>query len=96
MNSECLPDGSPISNVFLGRALDKQDKNDEAERAYNLAVKTKENDPLVWQGLITLYEKQAGKKIDGYHIAALRLAECFMTMYVAVMKKFWRIGKTHN
>jgi superkiller protein 3 len=46
--------------VFLGLALDKQDKNDEAEKAYNVAATIKANDPLAWQGLITLYEKQAG------------------------------------
>ncbi|MCJ1471468.1 Superkiller protein 3 [Lambiella insularis] len=76
-------DGDPgnyHANVFLGRALDKQDKNDEAERAYSVAVNTKGNDPLVWQGLVAIYEKQAGKKIDQYHSAALHLAECFMTI----------------
>ena len=70
--------------MFLGLACDKQDKNDEAERVYNVAAAIKPNDPLVWQGLITLYEKQAGKKIDQYGSAALRLAECMMAMYVLV------------
>ena len=70
--------------MFLGLANDKQDKNNEAESAYNVAAKIKPNDPLVWQGLITLYEKQAGKKIDQYGNAALHLAECLMAMYVLV------------
>ena len=66
--------------MFLGLALDKQDKFDEAEKAYNVAVKSKANDYLAWQGLITLYEKQANKKIDEYGDAALRLAELFVAM----------------
>ena len=69
-------------NVFLGLALEKQDKNDESEKAYSNASKARNDDPLVWQGLITLYEKQASKKIDEYGIAALRLAELFEKVYV--------------
>ena len=70
--------------MFLGLACDKQDQNDEAERVYNTAAKIKPNDSLVWQGLITLYEKQAGKKIDHYGNAALHLAQYLMAMYVLV------------
>ena len=66
----------------MGLALDKQDMNDESERAYNAATKIKENETLAWQGLITLYEKQAGRKVDEYHKAALHLAELFMKGYV--------------
>lgn len=71
-----------VSNVFLGLALEKQNKHDESERAYNTAAKIKANDPLVWQGLITLYEKQADQKLEAYHNAALRLAEIYMEGYV--------------
>ena len=66
-------------NVFLGLALDKQGKYDEAEKAYNAALKSKANDTLAWQGLVTLYEKQANKKVDEYANASTRLAEIYMT-----------------
>lgn len=65
-------------NVFLGLALDKQNRDDEAKRAYQAAIKSKSNDALAWQGLISLYEKHANKDIDDYCSAALRLAEIHM------------------
>jgi len=68
----------------LGLALEKQEKYEEAEKAYNTAARSKLNDPLAWQGLITLYEKQAGKKVDQYRDAALRLAEHYMEVYVLI------------
>ena len=77
------------SNVFLGLALDKQEKNDESERAYFVAAESKPRDVLVWQGLINLYEKQAGKKLDGYQNAALQLAEIFMEAYVLRTSSFY-------
>ena len=70
------------SHVFLGLALEKQDKNEDSERAYDAAAKIRGDDALAWQGLVTLYEKQATKKIDEYRNAALRLAEVFMKAYV--------------
>lgn len=72
-----------LSNVFLGLGLDKQDQNDESAKAYKAATQIKQNDPLAWQGLITLYEKQAGKYIEDYQDAAVHLAEIFMEAYVA-------------
>jgi len=66
----------------LGLALEKQEKYEEAEKEYNVAAKSKPDDPLAWRGLITLFEKQAGKKVDQYHVAALRLAELYMEAYV--------------
>jgi len=62
----------------LGLAYDKQNHDDQAERAYNAAAHVKRNDALVWQGLITLYEKQADKKLGEYHDAALHLAQLYM------------------
>ncbi|KAL8797526.1 MAG: hypothetical protein Q9195_000342 [Heterodermia aff. obscurata] len=69
---------SAVSNVFLGLALDKEDENDESEKAYNVAARAKASDPLVWQGLITLYEKQASRKLGEYHGSALHLAGIYM------------------
>ncbi|MCJ1251950.1 Superkiller protein 3 [Trapelia coarctata] len=89
------------ANVFLGLALDKQEKYEEAEKAYNVAAKSKPNDPLAWQGLITLYEKQAGKKADQYHDAALRLAEHYMevddkTKCQTIVDKYVGFAKQHG
>lgn len=62
----------------MGLAYDKQNYNDKAERAYSAAAHLKRNNALVWQGLITLYEKQADKKLGEYHDAALHLAQLYM------------------
>ena len=75
-------DFAASSNVFLGRALEKLDRNEESEEAYKNAIGTKDNDALAWQGLVGLYEKQSGKKLDDYHDAAIRLAEIHMNEYV--------------
>ena len=75
-------DTAACSHVFLGRALEKLDHNDDSEEAYKVAVGTKKTDALAWQGLVGLYEKQAGRKLDDYHDAAVRLAEIHMEKYV--------------
>ena len=67
------------ANVFIGLAYDKQGQNDSSESAYRTALKSKDKDPLAWQGLISLYEKQAGDRLDAYHEAVIALAEIFMT-----------------
>ncbi|KAF6241111.1 hypothetical protein HO173_000905 [Letharia columbiana] len=66
------------ANVFLGRALEKLDQNEDSEEAYKIAIGLKDKDALAWQGLVGLYDKQAGKKLDRYHDAATRLAEIHM------------------
>lgn len=79
---DCDTDHFASSNVFLGLSLDRQDENDASETAYKAAVNLKNRDVLAWQGLVSLYEKQAGKKLDDYHDAAIRLAEVHMNEYV--------------
>ena len=71
-----------LRNIFLGLALDKLEQNEQSEKVYITASGIKTNDALVWQGLIALYEKQAGKKIDEYHKAAVSLADLYMDVYV--------------
>lgn len=66
------------AKVFLGLAYEKQDQIEASETVYRAAITIKDKDPLAWQGLVTLYEKQAGKKLDEHHDAAIRLAEIFM------------------
>lgn len=76
------PSYSLRSNVFLGLALEKQHRNDDSERAYKTATSLKGGDPLAWQGLISLYEQQGGRKLDEYHDAASHLASVFIAVYV--------------
>ena len=67
-------------NIFLGFALDKQNKYSDAEQAYDAAIRIKGNDPQAWQGLIKLFEKQGSSRVDAYQTAALRLAEIYRDM----------------
>ena len=66
------------AHVFLGLAYDKLDHNDASEAAYKVAIKSREKEPLAWQGLLSLYEKQGGEKLDIYHDVAVSLAEAYM------------------
>lgn len=55
--------------------------NDDAEKAYLAAIRAKDNDRTAWQGLINLYEKQGGNKLDAYRDAAMKLALLFGEEY---------------
>ena len=79
-----MADKSELRTVFLGLALEKQGKDDEAENAYNNARDTRRQDHLALQGLISLYEKQATKKLDEYGAAALALAKLHMEACVEI------------
>lgn len=48
-----------------------------SEKFYKDAVAIKGDDPLAWQGLITLYEKHPSQNLDKYHIAATELASLY-------------------
>lgn len=72
------------SNVFLGLALDKLNRNDGAESAYLAATRIKDNDKTAWQGLINLYEKQGTYKLNSYHDAALKLGQILADAYVTL------------
>ncbi len=65
-------------NIFLGLAHDRQGQHEASEVAYKRAIKAKEEDPLAWQGLVSLFEKQKGEKLDAYHDAAFTLAGIYM------------------
>ncbi|RAK78687.1 SKI complex subunit tetratricopeptide repeat protein SKI3 [Aspergillus fijiensis CBS 313.89] len=65
------------ANVFLGLALDKLNKNGEAEAAYLSAIRVKDNDKTAWQGLLNLYEKQGAHKLDQYREAVIKLGLLF-------------------
>ncbi|KAI4263989.1 MAG: hypothetical protein L6R42_000897 [Xanthoria sp. 1 TBL-2021] len=68
------------ANVFLGLAFEKQNRNEDSEKSYRAAALLKGSDPLAWQGLISLYEQQGGRKLDEYHDATSHLASVFMAV----------------
>ena len=63
--------------IFLGFALDKTGKLDEAVPVYEEATRAKPGDAQGWQGLIQVYEKQGAAAIAKYKEAALQLALIF-------------------
>ncbi|KAL8873146.1 MAG: hypothetical protein Q9174_001334 [Haloplaca sp. 1 TL-2023] len=65
------------ANVFLGLAFEKKGKGEESEKAYRAATSIKSSETLAWQGLISLYEQQGGRRLDDYHTAAVHLATLF-------------------
>ena len=75
-------------NVFLGLAEDKLNNNDEAESAYNTAAGVKGDDRTVWQGLISLYEKQGDKMLDRYNEVVVKLGHIFATACVLAFPLF--------
>lgn len=68
--------------MFLGLALDRLNKNSDAEKAYLAAIRLKDNDKTAWQGLISLYEKQGSHKLDPYRDAVLKLGQIHAEAYV--------------
>ncbi|KAF7714850.1 Uncharacterized protein PECH_000021 [Penicillium ucsense] len=65
------------ANVFLGLANDRLNNFEASEAAYLAATRIKDSDRTAWQGLINLYEKQGGSKLDAYHNAVLKLGIIF-------------------
>lgn len=65
------------ASIFLAFGLDKKNRFDEAEKAYEAASTIQPKEAQAWQGLIKLYEKQGRAKLTKYQHAALKLAEIF-------------------
>jgi superkiller protein 3 len=63
--------------LFLGRALEKQGKLEDAEKSYVAAAKSKPEESQAWLGLCSVYGRQGGKRVDEYHSAAVKAAEIF-------------------
>ena len=66
-----------FAKLFLGRALEKQNKVDDAAKAYTSATKIKPDDAQGWLGLCSLYESQGSGRIDEYGDVAVQLALLF-------------------
>jgi superkiller protein 3 len=52
-------------------------KDDDSETAYLAATHIKADDRAAWQGLISLYDKQGGRKLDSYHNVVIQLGKIF-------------------
>jgi len=66
-----------FAKLFLGRALDKTGKPQEAAKAYEAATKTKPDDLQAWRGLESVLEGQGAAGVDQYIPVGLRLAEIY-------------------
>ena len=66
-----------FARLFLGRALEKQNKFDDAAKTYDAAAKSKPDDNQAWLGLCSVYEAQGSNKVDEYREAAVKAAEIF-------------------
>ena len=64
-----------FAKLFLGRALEKQGKHDEAATGYLSAAHAKPEDSQAWLGLCSVYETQGSAKVDDYREAAVKAAE---------------------
>lgn len=65
----------------MGLALDRLNKNSEAEKAYLAAIRVKDDDKTAWQGLINLYDKQGSYKLDSYRDAVLKIGQILAEAY---------------
>jgi len=64
--------------LFLGRALHKIGKPEEAAKAYEDATKIRPAEDQAWLGMRSVYESQGAAKVDKYTSVGLKLAEIYM------------------
>lgn len=64
--------------VFLGRALEKQNKLKQAAEAYESGTKIKSNDELAWKGLCNVYASEGSEAVGKHTSVSLSLAEIYM------------------
>ena len=76
----------PSSTVFLGRALEKQGKLDEAASTYTDATKIKSDDELGWKGLCAVYSAQGARGVAKHTEASLALAQLHAEKYVCLFE----------
>lgn len=67
------------AHVFAGVSLLNLSQFAESEASYRDAISVNDTNPLAWQGLINLFEKQA--KIDGLREASIALANLYSEAY---------------
>lgn len=77
-----MPSADESSNVFLGRALEKQGQIHPAIDAYRAATQLKPDEDLAWKGLVKAHEALGASGIQGHTQAALGLAQIYAEKYV--------------
>ncbi|RMD39721.1 hypothetical protein DV735_g5400, partial [Chaetothyriales sp. CBS 134920] len=87
--------------LFLGFAQEKLGNVEAAEKALSAAASLRPQDAQALKGLVTLYEKQGGLKLDQYHQAAHRLARIYADqdnrdLCQGVVDKYERFVKKHG
>ncbi|CAG7918435.1 unnamed protein product [Penicillium olsonii] len=87
--------------VFLGLACEKLNKNDESENAYIAATRIKADDRTAWQGLLSLYDKQGGSRLDSYHQVVVNLGKILADNNEAercqdLVNKYAKLAKSHG
>ena len=63
-----------FAQLFFGRAVEKQEKLDDAAKAYDAATKLKPGDELAWKGLCGVYEAQGSENVTKHTDVSLHLA----------------------
>ena len=67
--------GNYNAHVFAGVSLLNLSRYAESEKSYREAISLSDTNPLAWQGLMNLFEKQAN--LQGLKEATLALAELY-------------------
>ena len=70
--------GNYNAHVFAGLSLLHLSQYADSEKSYREATASNETNPLAWQGLINLFEKQGN--LIGLKQATLALADIYSTM----------------
>jgi len=73
--------GNYTAHVFAGTSLFNLSQLAESERSYREAVSLNSTNPLAWQGLIKLYERQAN--LSGLKEASLALADIYLQRHLS-------------
>ncbi|KAK5114745.1 hypothetical protein LTR62_002319 [Meristemomyces frigidus] len=90
-----------FAQLFLARALEKQDKFEDATKIYEQATRSKPWDSQAWLGLCSVYESQGVAKIDDYRKAAVNAAKILAGVddkhrSQTTMDKFMSFAKKHG
>ena len=67
------------AHVFAGTSLFNLSQLPDSEQSYREAVSLNSTNPLAWQGLIKLYERQGN--LSGLKEASLALADIYLQRY---------------
>ena len=75
--------GNYNAHVFAGVSLLNLSQYADSEKSYREAVSLNKSNPLAWQGLINLFEKQ--ENLNGLKEASLALADIYSQRLVYIL-----------